>query len=318
MTQIQTTVVAPGDRRSVWRLPDDQLIGMLIPTIVQQMGLTEKINWQLVPTKTGKPLAEDATLAGARIPPGAILKLEPIRNELLKMFLKKLYEEAESKIKDKLWDEALEKLDELHRHDPRYPDPRGLRRLAELGLAPSAIPAAGISWGLVLGGLAVVGVLAVGAVLAVGGLAGVVYLISRSGQQQTTAPGGGSGVQPHSGDVQVTLEWYTTADLDLHVIDPDGAEVYFGNRQVTSGGELDVDANFPCGNATSSPLENVYWPWGGAPPGEYQVSVNYFGECLGEGPLNYRVIVRVDGAVVGDYSGSMSPGESVPITTFNR
>jgi hypothetical protein len=316
MTQIQTTVVAPGDRRSMWRLPDDQLIGLLIPTIVQQMGLTEEINWQLVPAKTGKPLAEDATLARVRIPPDAVLNLEPIRNELLKMFLKKLYEEAESKIKDNLWDKALEKLDELHRYDPRYPDPRGLRRLAELGLAPSAIPAAGISWGLVLGGLAVVGVLAVGATLAVGGVIGVGLLISRSGQQSTTAPGGS--VQPHTGDVQVTLEWYTTADLDLHVVDPDGAEVYFGNRQVASGGELDVDANYPCENATSSPLENVYWPWGGAPPGEYQVFVHYFGECLGEGPLNYRVIVRVDGNVVDDHPGSMSPGESVPVTTFNR
>jgi hypothetical protein len=315
MAHIQTTVVAPGDRRSVWRLPDDQLIGMLIPTIVQQIELSQKINWQLVPAKTGRPLAEDTTLARARIPAGAVLKLEPVRNKLLKMLLDKLYEEAEGKIQDKLWDEALEKLDELHRYDPRYPDPKGLRRLAQLGLTPSAVPAAGISWGLVAGALAVVGVLAVGATLAVGGAG---YAIWRSSQRQATAPGGGSGVQPHTGDVQVTLQWYTTADLDLHVIDPDGAEVYFGNSRVASGGELDVDANYPCSGATSSPLENVYWPWGGAPPGEYQVFVRYFGECSGEGPVNYRVIVLVDGAVVDDYSGSISPGETVPITTFGR
>lgn len=316
MSQIQATIVAPGDRRMLWRLADDQLIGLLLPTIVQQMGLSNRVNWRLVPARTGKAMAEDTTLAKAGISPGAELKLEPLRDQLFKMFLDELYDEAQSKIQDKLWDKALEKLDELHRHDPRYPDPRGLRRLAELGLAPSAIPAAGVSWGLVVGALAVAGVLAVGATLAVGGVLGVGYLIARSGQRQTTAPGGG--VQPHTGDVQVTLEWHTTADLDLYVVDPNGDQVYHGNRQVASGGELDVDANYPCSSATSSPLENVYWPWGGAPPGNYQVSVNYFGECTGEGPVAYRVIVRVDGAVVGDHSGNISPGDTVPITSFSR
>ena len=51
------------------------------------------------------------------------------------------------------------------------------------------------------------------------------------------------GIVLQTGDVQVTLRWNTTDDLDLWVTDPFGDRVYYGNSQVASGGQLDVDAN---------------------------------------------------------------------------
>jgi len=66
-----------------------------------------------------------------------------------------------------------------------------------------------------------------------------------------------------TGDVQVTLRWNTPVDLDLHVIDPLGEEIYFRYTFSPSGGTLDVDANAGCTNDT--PVENVFWPTGGAP-----------------------------------------------------
>ncbi len=101
------------------------------------------------------------------------------------------------------------------------------------------------------------------------------------------------------GDVQVTLRWSSTADLDLSVTDPTGATVSFQNKTSPSGGQLDVDANTACNNQTTSPVENVFWRSGTAPDGVYTVSVNYFRECAGgAGPQPYTLAVLLDGALV--------------------
>ena len=46
-----------------------------------------------------------------------------------------------------------------------------------------------------------------------------------------------------TGDVQVTLSWDTDSDVDLHVVDPSGEEIFYGNRESASGGMLDLDSN---------------------------------------------------------------------------
>ena len=98
--------------------------------------------------------------------------------------------------------------------------------------------------------------------------------------------------------------------------DPYGDEIYHDNKHVSSGGELDVDANYPCSDLTSSPLENVYWPYGGAPSGEYEVYVNYYRDCTGQGTVSYRVTVRTDDTILDTLSGNISPGDRVFITSF--
>src|SRR4051812_33577627 len=49
-----------------------------------------------------------------------------------------------------------------------------------------------------------------------------------------------------TGDIQISLIWNDTNDLDLHCIDPDGFEVYWRAPTSRSGGELDVDRNRGC------------------------------------------------------------------------
>lgn len=120
-----------------------------------------------------------------------------------------------------------------------------------------------------------------------------------------------------TGDVQVTLRWSNTADLDLFVTGPDGDQVYYGSRQSSSGGQLDHDANYPCADATNSPVENVFWPVGGAPTGEYVVEVRYYSECYGEGWTRFTVDVLVDGARE-IFEGDLAPGEAVTIARFSR
>ena len=67
------------------------------------------------------------------------------------------------------------------------------------------------------------------------------------------------GVEVKVGDPQFTLIWDSEADIDLHVLEPGGAHIYWSNRQGAKGGELDVDDTNGFGP------ENVYWLEADAP-----------------------------------------------------
>ena len=77
-----------------------------------------------------------------------------------------------------------------------------------------------------------------------------------------------------TGDVQVTLSWDTDSDVDLHVVDPSGEEIFYGNRESASGGMLDLDSNAAC-TIDGVQNENITWSIGAAPQGTYIVRVDY-------------------------------------------
>lgn len=70
--------------------------------------------------------------------------------------------------------------------------------------------------------------------------------------------------------LRVVLTWDSdNTDLDLHVITPDGAHAWYGERALANGGAIDVDVTTGYGPeifASPTPLS-----------GQYQVYVNYFG-----------------------------------------
>jgi len=123
-----------------------------------------------------------------------------------------------------------------------------------------------------------------------------------------------------TGAVQVTLQWSSAADLDLHVVDPTGTEISYQQRNASSGGSLDVDSNAGCHDAASNPVENVFWPEDGAPSGEYVVSVTYFAECPpgGAGAQPFTLTVQQDGRIVDQETGTVAPGETAEVTRFSR
>lgn len=100
-----------------------------------------------------------------------------------------------------------------------------------------------------------------------------------------------------TGDVQVTLLWSSPSDLDLSVTDPQGFSVNYGTRTSPSGGTLDRDANRSCSENVPEPVENIYWPSGAAPRGSYTVRVNMYAACSTPLPIEFTLIVRVDGRV---------------------
>jgi hypothetical protein len=117
-----------------------------------------------------------------------------------------------------------------------------------------------------------------------------------------------------TGDVQVTLTWQADVDVDLYVTDPAGDTVYYGNRNVSSGGELDRDNM--CGDFEWGRPENVYWPQAGAPAGEYTVKVRYYGSCGSEDPTVAWTVRVIVGGTAQSFTGVLAPYDEQTVTTF--
>ena len=115
-------------------------------------------------------------------------------------------------------------------------------------------------------------------------------------------------LQQQGGDVQVTLTWTNTADIDLWVTDPFGELIYWAHPSSASGGELDVDDRNGYGP------ENIFWPQGGAPTGTYIVDVDYYS---GSGTADYSVLVQAFGRV-RRFDGSISPDQTLRIVSFSE
>jgi hypothetical protein len=117
-----------------------------------------------------------------------------------------------------------------------------------------------------------------------------------------------------TGDIQATLRWTSTDDLDLAVTDPSGQTVTFFNPNIASGGQLDVDANAACGETTSSPIENIFWPPSQAPQGQYTLEINLFSRCgTVSGPISYTLTLLVQGNTE-TFTGTVD--DQNPIATY--
>ncbi|MBR4267654.1 MAG: hypothetical protein IKQ46_16580 [Bacteroidales bacterium] len=120
-----------------------------------------------------------------------------------------------------------------------------------------------------------------------------------------------SDLKGQSGDLRINLQWYSKTDLDLHVIDPCGNEIYFSKRSGNCGGgrgTLDIDANALFGT-TNRPQENIYW--NKPSPGTYTIKIDCFKwrERV-EQPLSYNVTI-IDKGVRTDKSGKISKGQKI-------
>ncbi len=107
-----------------------------------------------------------------------------------------------------------------------------------------------------------------------------------------------------SGDLQATLLWGNSTDLDLHVTDPSGTDIYYSNPTSSTGGKLDHDDIPGCGAAPATHVENIYWPTGGAPTGPYKVYVVDYSECGSSS--SFQLKVTVGGQVVYDQPGTLT------------
>lgn len=120
-------------------------------------------------------------------------------------------------------------------------------------------------------------------------------------------------------DLAVIVRWNALADVDLHVTDPKGVEVFFGRTSSPEGGRLDLDSNPAC-NFDGVNQEVITWPLGKAPTGEYKVSVFYWSDC-GAPRTDYSVTLMSRGRTIqvldGSFSGDGSPSTGVDIARLS-
>lgn len=108
------------------------------------------------------------------------------------------------------------------------------------------------------------------------------------------------------GDIKISLSWDQPEDLDLHVIDPFGEEIYYDHPNSASGGHLDLDSNGAC-IIDDVDNENVYWALGAAPAGTYKVRVKYEMHCS-KPETNYLVTI-IAGNELQTFQGSFTAAQ---------
>jgi hypothetical protein len=111
-----------------------------------------------------------------------------------------------------------------------------------------------------------------------------------------------------SQNLQVSLNWGYPVDLDLHVITPDGNDIYYGSPSGQNGGMLDLDSNAGC-EIDNTDNENITWSNNKPAYGKYIVKVDLWSACDAGSSIPYVVSVKRNGNFT-TFSGYFSPTEA--------
>ena len=97
-----------------------------------------------------------------------------------------------------------------------------------------------------------------------------------------------------NGFLRCSLHWFNYDDLDLHVTEPGGNEIYYGHKRGLTGGTLDVDMNAGSGK-TRDAVENIIWTdQSKLRAGRYEVRVHNF--CKREHiDFGFEVEIEING-----------------------
>jgi hypothetical protein len=115
-----------------------------------------------------------------------------------------------------------------------------------------------------------------------------------------------------SGVIQIGLSWNTTVDIDLHVVDPFGEEIYYNHPASSSGGYLDRD------DVDGFGPENIYWTEN-IPDGTYKVYLVYYDPSTG--PVTDFTVRVINGLGVSEtFVGALGyfEGNKVHIVNFKK
>jgi hypothetical protein len=133
-----------------------------------------------------------------------------------------------------------------------------------------------------------------------------------------------AGVNNSGSNISASLSWNNFNDLDLIIKEPNGNLVFFKKKRSETNGILDVDANANDNpTRTRKPIENIRWPAGEAPKGEYIVSVMFYRKSPDEpstGSTPFTVRLVHDGQSMvrqGKFSNDTPPQTLIEIARLN-
>ncbi len=164
----------------------------------------------------------------------------------------------------------------------------------------------------------------------------VVILMSQSASNNFTiviALANGTNISTHytipvvvheggTGKLQVSLSWNKPNDVDLHLIEPGGEEIYFGNRESDNGGKLDVDSNAACSIDNINNENITYGNNATVANGVYTVKIRLWSACQVTAITNYVVTVRYNGNIItpltatNPFNGTLMPADAMSMKTI--
>lgn len=99
--------------------------------------------------------------------------------------------------------------------------------------------------------------------------------------------------------IRVSLGWHNGDDLDLHLVDPNNEEIYFGHRHSRASGMLDVDMNGMDKHDYENPVENIVLnDINRIPNGTFAVFVDRYSSRSGKGKgVGFTIEIEFDGQI---------------------
>lgn len=98
-----------------------------------------------------------------------------------------------------------------------------------------------------------------------------------------------------TGDIQVSIGWDTIDDIDLHVLFRNQfgkSYICWSSRIGVNNGMLDVDMNADPTSLTNRPVENIFWPHGRSPEGEYSIGIHNFKNWSGNPATQVTIVIK--------------------------
>ena len=107
-----------------------------------------------------------------------------------------------------------------------------------------------------------------------------------------------------TGTLQVSCSWDKANDVDLHLIEPNGTEIYYNMDQSDNGGTLDVDSNAGCDIDNINNENITYGSEAIVEGGIYTVLVDLWSNCDISANTNFSVTAIYKGAVIAVTNGN--------------
>lgn len=113
-----------------------------------------------------------------------------------------------------------------------------------------------------------------------------------------------------TGTLQVSLSFDNDKDVDLHLIEPNGYHIFYGDRSSDNGGVLDLDSNPSCSIDGINNENITYGEDSYVEPGLYTVYVDMWENCNPEIATNFVLSVIYEGEpLINSIAGTFPIGE---------